>query len=245
MRGYCLDPIVLSWPYFRFPNGIPYFLEFNLRPLAHSLMRVVSRDFTVENGIASLPRAVHVKVCAWIGILLVHLDLVNRTSSNHESALRVLGGQKFLDLCIPGEAFRLLQLVSYLSWYLAYTSNYEEISFVDRGFLPGMMRLALRSSRLHPCGNDFLSFAAKPISRSALLPFSATEYKVPSFHGGSGTSSIAVRNIPMAAPKCLQYHIDHVPSFCEGADTADNLFYKIEALYAIVEAIPLFPSPME
>ncbi|KAJ6457213.1 hypothetical protein C8R45DRAFT_1110492 [Mycena sanguinolenta] len=73
----------------------------------------------------------------------------------------------------------LFELASYLSWYLAYTVNYE-ISFINRAFLSGMMKHTLRSSRLHSCGIDFPSFAARPTPWNTLLPFSSTEYTVPS-----------------------------------------------------------------
>ena len=69
----CLKADTLTAAFYLFPGGIPNFLEHNMRPLVHGIMRIATCDFTETSRIPPLPVSVHLKVCAWIDLLLVHL----------------------------------------------------------------------------------------------------------------------------------------------------------------------------
>ena len=104
-------------------------------------------------------------------VRLAAQDLVARTYSRRSEIIRLVGLSGVeLGLRVPGEAFHLFQLASYLSWYMLFSSNYEPSGLVERSTLAALLRLALQGTYSHGSGTDFPGYGARPRSSFDSLP---------------------------------------------------------------------------
>ncbi|KAJ7817021.1 hypothetical protein B0H13DRAFT_2379988, partial [Mycena leptocephala] len=128
LLGLSLDRATLLSDFYIPPEGYPRFWQYRLHAFVHGIMRAATHDFQFLNFLPSYPLAEHRKLCSWVEVLLWHLRLVVKTIDHRRSCLaRNEIAWAAVDVTIPGEAFHMLQLVSFLCHFVGYTNGDDSV----------------------------------------------------------------------------------------------------------------------
>ncbi|KAJ7870856.1 hypothetical protein B0H13DRAFT_1896034 [Mycena leptocephala] len=192
-----LDRETLLSDFYIPPEGYPRFWQYRLRALVHGIMWAATHDFQFLGFLPSYPLTKHRQLCSWVEVLLWHL--VGRTPSDsveascckdhRASPLEPRSQQDSLGDCrrdCPGEAFHMLQLVSFLCHFVGYTNGDDSVeSLCPTILLPligcrGEYPEYDRNGRLQytellrsPCPPPFLFGGQVPMSNPSLQVLTA------------------------------------------------------------------------
>ncbi|KAJ7823747.1 hypothetical protein B0H13DRAFT_2375923 [Mycena leptocephala] len=156
LLGLSLDRATLLSDFYILPEGYPRFWQYRLRAFVHGIMRAVTHDFQFLDFLPSYPLAEHRKLCSWVEVLLWHLRLVIKTIEHCRLSLaRNEIAWAAVDVTIPGEAFHMLQLVSFLCHFVRYTNGDDSVESLCPTILLPLIGVSSKQIVMTGCRGEY------------------------------------------------------------------------------------------